>query len=280
MRKDGIRLKNADPMYTVAAHIMNKRTDSMNMITLDIPIEPIQKFINNQRKEGRTVSHMAVVLTAFLHTVAEYPELNRFVVNSNIYARNEIAISMVVLKAGQADHGTMAKMYLEPQFNVFEVNDAIEKFVEENRNAPDNNGTEKAIKFLLSIPGILRIGVSLARFADKHGLLPKSIIDMSPFHNTLVISNLASIRTNHIYHHIYDFGTTSLMLTMGNSREVPKRKGSEIVFEKCMPIGLVMDERICSGSYYAMAFRKMNSLFKNPELLMNAPAEIKKDDAL
>lgn len=280
MRKDGIRLKNADPMYTVAAHIMNKRTDSMNMITLDIPIEPIQKFINNQRKEGRTVSHMAVVLTAFLHTVAEYPELNRFVVNSNIYARNEIAISMVVLKAGQADHGTMAKMYLEPQFNVFEVNDAIEKFVEENRNAPDNNGTEKAIKFLLSIPGILRIGVSLARFADKHGLLPKSIIDISPFHNTLVISNLASIRTNHIYHHIYDFGTTSLMLTMGNSREVPKRKGSEIVFEKCMPIGLVMDERICSGSYYAMAFRKMNSLFKNPELLMNAPAEIKKDDAL
>ncbi len=280
MRKDGIRLKNADPMYTVAAHIMNKRTDSMNMITLDIPIEPIQKFINNQRKEGRTVSHMAVVLTAFLHTVAEYPELNRFVVNSNIYARNEIAISMVVLKAGQADHGTMAKMYLEPQFNVFEVNDAIEKFVEENRNAPDNNGTEKAIKFLLSIPGILRIGVSLARFADKHGLLPKSIIDMSPFHNTLVISNLASIRTNHIYHHIYDFGTTSLMLTMGNSREVPKRKGSEIVFEKCMPIGLVMDERICSGSYFAMAFRKMNSLFKNPELLMNAPAEIKKDDAL
>ena len=36
MRKDGIRLKNAEPMYTVAAHIMDKRTDSMNMITLDI----------------------------------------------------------------------------------------------------------------------------------------------------------------------------------------------------------------------------------------------------
>lgn len=94
--------------------------------------------------------------------------------------------------------------------------------------------------------GVLRVGVGLFKFMDKHGLLPKKVIDMSPFHNSLCISNLASIRTNHIYHHCYEFGTTSVFITLGNLREVAKRKGGEVVFERCIPLGVVMDERICS----------------------------------
>lgn len=280
MRKDGIRLKNAEPMYTVAAHIMDKRTDSMNMITLDIPLEPIQKYINEKRKHGIRLSHMAVFLAAFAQTVAEFPQLNRFVVNSNIYARNELAVGMVVLKSGETSDGTMSKMYFKPDNTVFEVNDIINEYVEANRNTPEDNGTEKMIKVLLGIPGLLRVGVKVFKFLDKHNLLPKKIIDISPFHNTMVISNLASIRTNHIYHHIYDFGTTSLVITIGNSREVAKRKGGEIVYEKCMPLGVVMDERICSGSYFAIAFRKMKQLLSNPELLEVPPTQVKEDDGI
>ena len=51
MRADGKRLRHTDPMYRVAAHIMDKRVDSMNMITIDIPYEPIQDYINKKRKE-------------------------------------------------------------------------------------------------------------------------------------------------------------------------------------------------------------------------------------
>jgi len=108
---------------------------------------------------------------------------------------------------------------------------------------------------------------------DRHGLLPKAIIDASPFHTSLVISNLASIRTNHIFHHVYEFGTTGILITMGNSREIPKRVGGEIIHEKCMPLGIVMDERICSGSYFALAFRRMKKYLSNPSLL-EAPPEV------
>ena len=280
MRPDGKRLRNCDPMYTVAAYIMDKRMDSMNAITIDIPLDPIQEYLNKKRKEGVNISHMAVVLAALLRTTTEYPELNRFIVNKKAYARNEFAVSMVVLKNGDASHGTMSKMYFEMGDTIFDVNNTINKFVEENRETPDNNGTEKLIKFLLSVPGILPIGVGIFKWMDKHGILPKAIIDMSPFHNTLVISNLASIRTNHIYHHIYEFGTTSMIMTMGNSREVPKRKGGDIVFEKCMPIGVVMDERIASGSYFAIAFRRMKQYLRNPELLELPPEKIVADPGL
>lgn len=277
MRADGKRLRNTDPMYTVASYIMNKRVDSMNMITLDIPYDPIQNYLNEKRKQGIALSHMGVIIAAYLRTAAEFPLLNRFIMNCKPYARNEFTVAMVVLKSGEMDNGTMSKMFFDMTDTIFDVNGKIDKYVTENRAAPEKNGTEKMIKILLGAPGVLRIGVGLFRFMDKHGLLPKKLIDMSPFHNSLCISNLASIRTNHIYHHCYEFGTTSVFITMGNLREVPKRRGKEIVFERCIPLGVVMDERICSGSYFAMAFRRIKQYLRDPSQLELPPETVNED---
>ena len=277
MRADGKRLRNTDPMYTVAAYVMNKRVDSMNMVTLNIPYDPIQEYLNEKRKQGIAISHLGVIIAAYLRTAAEFPLLNRFIMNCKPYARNEFAVAMVVLKSGEMDNGTMSKMYFNMSDTIFDVNDKINEYVSENRNVPEKNGTEKMIKILLGAPGVLRIGVGLFKFMDKHGLLPKKVIDMSPFHNSLCISNLASIRTNHIYHHSYEFCTTTGCITPGNLREIPKRKNGEIVFEKCMPLGVVMDERICSGSYFALAFRRINKYLKNPSLLELPPEVINED---
>lgn len=247
------------------------------MITLDIPCDPIQNYLNEKRKQGIALSHMGVIIAAYLRTVAEFPLLNRFIMNCKPYARNEFTVAMVVLKSGEMDNGTMSKMYFDMTDTIFDVNSKIEKYVAENRATPEKNGTEKMIKILLGAPGVLRIGVGLFRFMDKHGLLPKKLIDMSPFHNSLCISNLASIRTNHIYHHCYEFGTTSVFITMGNLREVPKRRGGEIVFERCIPLGVVMDERICSGSYFAMAFRRIKQYLRDPSQLELPPETVNED---
>jgi hypothetical protein len=277
MRADGKRLKNTDPMYRVAAHIMDKRVDSMNMITIDIPYAPMQEYVNQKRKEGISISHMALIISAYVRMMAKYPELNRFVVNRKIYARNEIAVGMVVLQSLESHEGTMSKMYFEKTDTIFDVNNKINAYVTANRETPENNGTEKIIKILLSIPGLLTVGVKLFKFMDKYGLLPKAIINASPFHMSFGITNLASIRTNHIYHHCYEFGTTSVFMAMGNLREIPKRKGGEIVFEKSMPIGVTMDERICSGSYFATCFRYMKKLLSDPTLLESPPEEVIED---
>lgn len=280
MRADGKKLKHIDPMYTIVPHIMTKRYDAMNMITIDVAYEPMQNYINKKRKEGVAVSHMAVLIAAYLRTCAQYPALNRFVMNKKVYARNHYAVSMVVLTPGTDGEETMSKMYFEPTDTIFDVNNKINEFVEKNRNAPKENNLEKFMSAILSIPGLLTVGIGFLKFLDKLGLLPKSIIDLSPFHNSLVISNLISIRTNHIYHHVYEFGTTGILITMGNFREVPKRKGDNIVFEKTMPLGVVMDERICSGYYFAKAFRTMQKYLKNPELLETPPEKVIPDPGL
>lgn len=271
MRPDGKKVKSDDAEYAVVPHIMVERNDALNFIEIDIPAEPLQKYLNEKRKEGVVLSHLSLIIAAYARIVGEFPLLNRFIVNRKIYARNELAVSMVVLKSG-SDNGTMSKVKLDPADTVFEVNDKINNYVNTNRQAGDNNKTDKLVSVLLSIPGLLNIGVRIFKWMDKHGLLPYSIVEASPFHASMGITNLASIRTNHIYHHIYNFGTTSVFLAMGNSKEVPKRKANgEIEFEKCIPFGCVMDERICSGVYFAKAFRKFRKYLENPALLEIKP---------
>lgn len=276
MRADGKRLRNCPPMYTVAAHFMAKRSDAMNMIELDVPMQPVQEYLHRIRKEGHNISHLTLFIAAILRITAEYPYLNRFVVNKRIYARKGYSVGMVVLKPGEKD-GTMNKIHLDVEDNLFTVQDKVDAYISQNRGEGDTNSTDKIIRILLSIPGLCRIGVCLIKFLDKLGLLPRAIIDASPFHTSLVITNLASIRTNHIYHHIYDFGTTSMAFAMGNTRLVPKMVKDEVVFEKCMPIGLVMDERICSGTYYAAAFRRFKEYLAKPELLEEPPRVLNRE---
>lgn len=276
MRADGKVVKNVDPMYTLATYFMRERYDAQNMIKVTVPYEPIHDYVIEARKNGHRISHMSVVLAAFIRTISEFPALNRFVVNSRIYARNELSAGMVVLRPGDADP-SMSKMYFDLYDTVFTVNDKVEKYIDDNNKSSSKNSSDELFAKLLRFPMLVRMIMAIYRFGDKHGLLPKSLLDASPFHNSFVITNLASIRTNYIYHHVYGFGTTSIILSIGTNIDTPKMRNGEIVLEKEMPFGIVMDERIANGSYYANAFSRMHRYLRNPELLELPPESVNVD---
>ena len=244
MRPDGKRVKNEDPMYYLIPYFLTKRYDAMNMITLDIPELPMRTYMNAKRREGKNISHLALMLTAYLHTLKKYPALNRFVVGRKIYEHNDISVSMVVLKPG-TDLDTMSKIYLDPSDDVFDVQAKITGYIDQNRQLGEANGLDKAMNLLVRMNFLLALAIGLIRLLDRIGLLPKFLIKVSPFHASLLISNLASIRTNHIYHHVYQFGTTSASITMGNMREVPRRGKDGIVFDRCIPLGVEIGRASC-----------------------------------
>jgi len=280
-RSDGKKLKHIDVEYLVAAHVMDKRTDAMNMIHLDIPVEPMRKYMNQKRKEGKRYNHLTLIIAAMVRAMSQYPALNRFVVNKRIYARNSLEVGMVVLKDGKiTEVGTTSKMKFDPSNTIDEVNEIINAYVEKNRNQDEVNSTDKVANTLCSIPGLLRVAVVIAKFLDKHNMCPKALIEASPFHCTIMLTNLASIKTNYIYHHIYEFGTVSLSLAMGNLRDVPVVKKGELTLQRCLPIGLVMDERIASGAYFAMAFREFSKYLEDPSVLEQPPEKVVEDYGL
>lgn len=270
-RVDGRRVKGEVPMYLLAPQFMTKRNDAMNMTTVDIPIEPLRRYMNAKRKEGHHISHMALIMTAYAHLVGEYPSINRFIQNRRVYEHNDFSVSLVVLRPGNTGNDdTMAKLYFQPEDTVFDVQRKIDEYIEKNASGAeeDKNGLDKVMGILCSLGGLVDIIGAILRFMDRHGWLPRCLVDVSPFHASLLITNLASIRTNHIYHHVYNFGTTSVSIAMGNMREVPKRgKDGSVELVRCMPLGVVMDERIASGHYLALAFARMKDMLAHPEQL-------------
>ena len=112
---------------------------------------------------------------------------------------------------------------------------------------------------------------------DRHNILPKSIIEFSPFHTSFFITNLKSLGINHVYHHISEFGTNGLFFAIGKEKQVPVVEKGEVVIEKHMPFSLVSDERICDGLYYALALREFRKIVRNPAVL-EKPLEQKTED--
>ena len=217
MRPDGKRVKDLPPIVAAIPYIMPKRYDAWNTITENIDEEVIKAYIREKRRGGVRINHMAVIIAAYYKAYQTNPKLNWFVVNSHLYERNHFCVSFVILKKradGTPDETTL-KIYLEPQDNIFTINQKIADTIAKNSAESHNNSTDKFAKMMFSIPGLPKFVVWLAYHMDKHGLLPRKIVDLSPFHTSMFITNLASIKTSYIHHHCYEFGTTSVFVCMG-----------------------------------------------------------------
>lgn len=272
MRSDGKRVKNLPAIQAAIPFIMPRRYDAQNFITQYAEMEPLKKYMQEKRREGVRVSYMALILAAYFKAAQKNPYINRFVMGSRIYQRNHFCVSFVILKKradGTPDETTI-KVYFEDGDDVLSINRKIEEAVAKNRVATHNNNTDKFANFMLSLPILPHVVMALARGLDRLGLLPRFIIDLSPFHTSLFITNLASINTRAIYHHCYEFGTTGVFVSMGKPE--PDHINGE--FEKrVIPLAVVMDERICTGHDYASFFVDMQRYLRNPSLMEEKTSE-------
>ena len=266
MRPDGKRVKDLPPIVAAIPYIMPKRYDAQNTITEYIDEELIKSYIREKRRTGVRINHMAVIIAAYYRAVMYNPKLNYFIMNSKVYERNHFCVSFVILKKladGRPDE-TSLKIFLTPEDTVFSIQQKITDAVSANAATEQKNNTDKFARMMFSIPLLPKLVIWLAYHLDKLGLLPRKIIDLSPFHTSMFITNLASIKTSYIHHHCYEFGTTSVFVCMG--KPVPDYMSGNLN-KKIMPLGVVMDERFCTGYEYAAFCNDFRKFLRKPEEL-------------
>ncbi|BAK99872.1 hypothetical protein OBV_26740 [Oscillibacter valericigenes Sjm18-20] len=267
MRADGTRVKNLTSIVKALPYIMPRRYDAQNWASDMIDEDIVKAYIRRKRREGRRVTHMSVLVAAYYKAALENPKVNYFIMNRRIYCRNHFCFSFVLLKKradGTPDETTL-KVFLKPEDTVFTISSRVQELIDRNGKAAHSNGTDKFASLAFAVPGLPRFVFWLIYRLDLHGLLPRRIIDLSPFHTSLFVTNLASINTSCIYHHCYEFGTTSVFICMGK----PVRKPDALPGEKgrVMPLGVVMDERIATGIEYSHFFAAFSRNMRNPETL-------------
>ena len=270
LRSDGRIIKTIPAFFKLIPQIMKERSDAQVYYTQDIEVKAMDAYIDKVKEEkGIKLSYMNIIFAAMVRIMAERPELNRFVMNGRIYARKGIHISLVI-KKDMTDSGeeTSLKIPFTGKENIFEVYEKLDKEIKENKISTDNNTTTNFANTLSHIPYfVIKIIIGLIKFLDKHGLLPKSLIKLSPFHTSAFLTNMGSLGINAIYHHIYNFGTCGVFIAMGKRKKGWIYEEDEIKQAKSISLAVVGDERICDGFYYAGSMKQLTKYLMKPELL-------------
>lgn len=279
-RYDGRRVRSIDPIQCITPYIMKTRTDAMNMFEESFPCDGMDAFIKAKREEGWRMSYMHLMIAAIVRTMALRPRLNRFVMNGRIYTRPKIWVSFVVHHDLRSEEdGTTVKLCFEGTEGLREICDKIdEAIIRETTQHTEENATDKLAKLVTSIPGpLIKAVVGILMWMDRHNIMPKAVIEASPFHTSLFVTNLRSLGINHVFHHVYEFGTTGIFAAIGKERRVPEVQGSSVGIGKHMGFGLVCDERFCDGLYFARSLKIVRKFIQDPSLLME-PLDKKVED--
>ena len=282
-RIDGRKVRTLAPMAQITAYFQWERNICSNLFEESFEITHIDRYIRQKRREGLTdfgITH--VLLAAYVRGVAKYPQLNRFIIGQKVYSRgDDIQYCMVIKKEMTVDSpDTSIKVHLKPTDTAIDVYKKLNAAVESVKATQElDSNLDSLIMALNLIPSVvLKFTVWLLKLLDYFGLLPKFLLELSPFHGSLFFTSMGSLGIPPIYHHLYDFGNLPVFGAFGCKRKaVEVQEDGTIVPRKYVDVKFVLDERICDGYYYATFFKYYRRLLRNPEILDQPPTEVVQD---
>lgn len=280
-RKDGRRVRTMSPMSYVIPYIMRTRNDAQNQIADTIDITEADKFLREMRAKGyKSISVLHVFIAAYIRAISMRPGINRFCSGQKIYHRNTIEINMAVKKEMSLDApDTMIKVRFEPTGTITDVYEKFNAVVEKATAEGSNTDFDKTARWLTRLPGILFRGtVRLLEFLDYHGWLPQALLDVSPFHGSMIITSMGSLGIPPIYHHLYNFGNLPVFISYGLKYHKNVMNANGAVERRTMiDVKVVTDERICDGFYFASALKLIRKFVASPALLTTPPETVIED---
>ena len=282
-RSDGRRVRTLHPMAQITSYFQVERNTCSNFFEESFEITNVERYIRQKRREGMTdfgITH--VLLAAYVRGIAKYPQLNRFISGQKVYSRgDDIQYCMVIKKEMSVDSpDTAIKVHLNPRDTAKDVYEKLNAAVDKVKatQALDSN-LDGLIMALNIIPGVfLKFTVWFLKLLDYFGLLPRFLLELSPFHGSLFFTSMGSLGIPPIYHHLYDFGNLPVFGAFGMKRKAYELKeDGSVVQRKYVDVKFVLDERIVDGFYYATFFKYYRRLMLHPELLDLPPEEVAQD---
>ncbi len=271
-RRDGKLLRNIDAMHFLMPLIYPNRCDNEAFISERIDLTNINKYLEKKNKDNPEYKYnlFQVLVSAVLKTITLRPKMNIFIANKNMYQRNEVSASFVIKKVFEdnSEEG-MAFIRSKEHFTINDVHNEIYRQVNRCRKETKQDSTVEAMELLNKIPRFIsKTAVSFICFLDKIGKVPKSLVSTDPYYSSVIISNLGSIKLKSGYHHLTNWGTTSVFMVIGEKKIRPFfDEDGKATMRDSVDIGLTVDERIADGYYFSKTIKLLKKILENPELL-------------
>lgn len=281
-RKDGRLIRSLPAMNRVALYIMPDRSGASVYFHDSFEITEVENYIRKKRKQGlKGFGIMHVLLAAYVRVVSQRPGVNRFLSGQKLFARDDdIQILLTVKREMTLEaEETIVKMHFSPSDTADTVYEKLSKLLDESHEDNADSDFDKTAGIISHIPGVLlKFAIWFLKLIDYFGLLPASLLEISPFHGSFFITSMGSLGIPPVYHHLYDFGNVPAFMSFGAKRkEVELRPDGTPIERKYVDYTVVCDERICDGFYYASAFKLMRSYIRNPHQLDEPPETVVSD---
>ena len=280
-RRDGRLLRTLPAFNKFVPYIMPQRNDRFVHYEEAFEITQVDRRLRALRTEGyKGIGMLHFLIACHIRAISMLPGLNRFVAGRRVFAHNTIDVVMTVKRELTVDATeTTIKVRFQPTDTIFDVYRKMNEKINEIKESDENNGTENFAEAAASLPRfLLRAAIGILRMMDYFGWLPESLTDISPFHGSMIITDLGSLRIGPVYHHIYNFGTLPVFIAFGakyHKYEI-NRKG-QVLDNKYIDTKLVLDEGIVDGHYYAQLLQAYRYMFQHPEILESAPSKVVED---
>lgn len=269
-RRDGERIKQMDGFHLIAPYVMPKRTEAEVSSTEQFDITELNAYIKKRNEEeGTNLKLFHAICTSVARTIYLRPKMNIFISGKTYYQRNEITLSFVVKrKFSDEAEEMMMILNVEPEMNIDKISEIIVGKVGEVRKKKTNN-IDKLMKNVGKMPRfVMEIIFAVVRRLEYHGIMPKFLSDGDPSYTTVMLSNLGSIGAGAPYHHLSNYGTCSIMITIGTIHKEMKLMPDGTQQERdVVDCTFVLDERIADGFYFAKSFRITKYLIEHPEAM-------------
>ena len=271
-RRDGRRVK-VTGLQTFMAGLWPNRCDCEVYLHDTLDVTDMLKFVEKKNQEHpdykTTFFHCVIAATAKM--VNERPLMNRFIQGCRTYERFEISVAFVA-KLAFDDHAEESLLFFvpKPEDTVDDVSRMVVDKVKKVRSQGDQKaGLDDSLDKFAKLPRpIIMLICRVLRWMDFWGKLPKSITAGDPQFSTIFLSNLGSIKCPAVYHHLNNYGTNSMMITIGtiHDEERVMPDGSKQIRKVC-DIGATIDERIGDGFYFARSLKLVQYICAHPEIL-------------
>ena len=219
-RKDGRLLRTLPAFNKFVPYIMPQRNDRFVHYEEAFEVTQVDRRLRQLRVDGyKGIGILHFIIAAYVRAVSMLPGINRFVAGRRIYAHNNIEVVMTVKRELSIDATeTTIKVRFQPTDTIFDVYRKMNEKINEIKDSDENNGTEDFAETAASLPRfLLRAAIGVLRIMDYFGWLPEKLTDVSPFHGSMIITDMGSLRIGPVYHHIYNFDTLPVFIEIGRA---------------------------------------------------------------
>ena len=270
-RFDATYLKDVDSMHFIMPFMYPDRCDNQAFFTFKIDLTNLNAYLAKKNADNPEYKYnmFQCVVAAALKTIFLRSKLSIFIHNRKMYRRNEVSAAFTV-KQEFADNGgeVLAFLHAKPEWTIDDVHNEIHRqllklktkgYTDESTSIMDK--LNKAPKWITRplVGGICRL--------EKKGLIPPALVETDPYHSSIVLANLGSIGLPNGYHHLTNWGTTSMFLLIGTIGRLPFYENDTVTFRDGVEIGFTVDERISDGFYFARSIKMLQLFLQQPELL-------------